>query len=56
MRLDGCIYIFCIAEYGGTQDMYSPVTCIFLDIYIFMHVDALFVVILARLYARGCAL
>ena len=39
MRLDGCIYIFCIAEYGGTQDMYHPVTCRLLYIYI---------------YARGC--
>ena len=36
------IYIyFCIAEYRGTQDMY--LSCIFFDIYIFMHMDALFV-------------
>ena len=39
MRLDGCICIFCIAEYRGTQDMYSLVTCIFGYVYI---------------YARGC--
>ena len=34
------IYIFCIAEYWGTQDMYSFVTCIFCIIYIctWMHI------------------
>ena len=53
MRLYGCTDIFCIAEYRGTQDMYSTVTCIFL-ICIYMHMDAPFcdVVLVVRTWMR----
>ena len=47
------IYIFCIAEYRGTQDMCSSVTCIFC-IYIYMHMGAPFcdVVSFVRMWMR----
>ena len=49
------IHIFCIPEYWGTQNMYSS-EHVFFDLYIYMHVDGHFLVMLSHLYARGCAL
>ena len=48
------IHIFGIAEYWGTQSMYSS-DHVFCDLYIYMHVDAHFLMMVFHLYARGCA-
>ena len=56
MAFEGCTDIlFCIAEYWGTQNMYSS-EHVFCDLYIYMHVDAHCLMMLSHLYARECAL
>ena len=57
MSFEGCTDIlFCIAEYWGTQNMYSS-EHVFCDLYIYIYARGCTLFgDMFHLYARGCAL